>query len=710
MGDAAGGLTLQAPAAPDDAAVDTPPVPHPGRWRVWRSPPGQPGWARPLLLVIAALAALSYAWGINDATLETFYGAAVRSMSQSWRNFFFGAFDPWGTVTVDKLPGAFWVQALSVRLFGFHVWSVVLPQAMEGTLTVLVLYRAVRRVAGAGAGLAAAAVLAATPVTILLDRGNISDSLLILLLVLAADAATAAIATGRLAHLLVAGVWVGLAFQAKMLQAWLVLPALYLAYLLAAPPPALSRRVGHVALSALLALGVSLSWMLVVTLVPAHDRPYVDGSCNDSVFSQVFLYNGTDRITGATLDQPGCSPPPAPVTSTTSAHPGTVAVPGGPGRFLNGIFGRDSDWMLVPAAVALAGILVARRREPRTDPLRAATLLWGAWLFFTWCFFASSHFINSYYLAALAPPIAALCGLGLAVAWRQRAQPRHTGRPAGHRRGRDGLCPLPAPGDSGSAAVGVGQHVGARGDGGGGDGVVPAPVAPAPGDRCRGGPVGGRPLPRLGLGVGDRRGGRAGSLRLPLPAGVAHDAQHRRQRALGGRRRRPQSRRRPDPPDGQRRHVGDLFGVEHPHPRHRARVPPDRGVHRPGAEPDGGPVRRRRARRAGDRGAGGGGAADPQPRHAVGHRALQAVALPRSGQPHRGADDALLPLLAGRRRRLRGQTSRKRRMAMADPMEPIAIPTITTTTFVSKTSDPVMCMAVKMLLVVRPLPSWLMKR
>ena len=421
MGDAAGGLTLQAPAAPDDAAVDTPPARHPGRWRVWRSPPGQPGWARPLLLAIAALAALSYAWGINDATLETFYGAAVRSMSESWHNFFFGAFDPWGTVTVDKLPGAFWVQALSVRLFGFHVWSVVLPQAIEGTLTVLVLYRAVRRVAGAAAGLAAAAVLAATPVTILLNRGNISDSLLILLLVLAADAATAAIATGRLAHLLVAGVWVGLAFQAKMLQAWLVLPALYGAYLLAAPAPALTRRVGHVALSALLALGVSLSWMLVVTIVPAHDRPYVDGSCNDSVFSQVFLYNGTDRITGATLDQPGCSPPPAPVTSTKSAHPGTVAVPGGPGRFLNGIFGRDSDWMLVPAAVALAGILVARRRQPRTDPLRAATLLWGAWLFFTWCFFASSHFINSYYLAALAPPIAALCGLGLTVAWRQRA-------------------------------------------------------------------------------------------------------------------------------------------------------------------------------------------------------------------------------------------------------------------------------------------------
>ncbi|MGO8826425.1 MAG: ArnT family glycosyltransferase [Acidimicrobiales bacterium] len=421
MGDAVGGLTLQAPAAADDAPPSVLPATRQGRWQFWRSPPDQPGWARPLLLVVAALAALSYAWGMDNATLETFYGAAVRSMSQSWHNFFFGAFDPWGTVTIDKLPGAFWVQALSVRLFGFHVWAIVLPQAVEGTLTVLVLYRAVRRVAGAGAGLAAAAVLAATPVTILLNRGNISDSLLILLLVLAADATAAAFTTGRLAHLLVAGVWVGLAFQAKMLQAWLVLPALFLAYVLAAPAPVLARRIGHAVLAALVALVVSLSWMLVVTAVPAHDRPYVDGSCNNSVFSQVFLYNGTDRLTGNTLDQTGCSAAAAPVKQS-SGTPETVAVPPGPGRFLSGMFGRDSDWMLVPAVVSLGGILVVRRRRPRTDPLRAAAVLWATWLFLTWCFFASSNFINSYYLAAFAPPIAALCGMGVAEAWRLRAR------------------------------------------------------------------------------------------------------------------------------------------------------------------------------------------------------------------------------------------------------------------------------------------------
>jgi 4-amino-4-deoxy-L-arabinose transferase-like glycosyltransferase len=377
------------------------------------------------LLTVAALAALAYGWGMNGDILETFYAGAARSMSGNWHNFFFGAFDPWGTVTVDKLPGAFWVQALSVRVFGFHVWAFVLPQVVEGTLTVLVLYRAVRRVAGPGAGLVAAGALAVTPVTILLNRGNISDSLLILLLVLAADAATDAFMSGRLRPLVVAGVWVGLAFQAKMLQAWLVLPALYIAYLLAAPALSLGRRCAHIAASVAVALAVSLSWMCIVTLVPAHDRPYVDASCNNSVFSQVFQYNGTDRLSGKVLEQPGCYPPPAATTtgSTVGGAP-TVALAKGPARYLAGELGRDAAWLFVPAVVALIGILIATRRRPRTDPWRAAAVLWGFWMVLTWALFADSHFLNAYYLAALAPPMAALCGLGLALGWQiWRADP-----------------------------------------------------------------------------------------------------------------------------------------------------------------------------------------------------------------------------------------------------------------------------------------------
>jgi 4-amino-4-deoxy-L-arabinose transferase-like glycosyltransferase len=433
MGDVVGELALDTRAPVPTPAVESEshaepspefPVERQSRLRFWRSPPEQPTWARPTLLAVAALAALSYGWGLNHDVLETFYAGAARSMSDSWHNFFFGAFDPWGTVSVDKLPGAFWVQALSLRLFGFHIWAIVVPQVVEGTLTVLVLYRAVRRVAGAGAGLVAALALAATPVTVLLNRGNISDSLLILLLVLAADAATEAYMTGRVRPLVLAGLWVGLAFQTKMLQAWLVLPAIYAAYLMAAPALSLGRRYRHIALSAVVALAVSVSWMTVVTLVPAHDRPYVDGSCNDSVFSQVFLYNGADRLSGRVLEQPRCTPPPVAVQATTAGGAPTQALEKGPARFLAGDLGRDAAWLFVPAVIALGGILVARRRRPRTDPWRAAAVLWGMWLILTWCFFASSHFLNDYYLAALAPPMAALCGLGLTLAWRMRTASR----------------------------------------------------------------------------------------------------------------------------------------------------------------------------------------------------------------------------------------------------------------------------------------------
>jgi len=395
-----------------------------GQLRFWRSPADQPRWARHALLAVAALASAGYAWGIGNVTLEPFYGAAARSMSMSWHNFIFGAFDPWGTISVDKLPGALWVQALFLRIFGFHLWVIVLPQVIEGALTVLVLDRAVRRVAGAGAGLAAAFVLAVSPVTILLNRGNISDSLLILLLVLAADATTKAFMTGRVGSLLMAGVWVGLAFQAKMLQAWLVVPALFGVYLIAAPAAALLRRLGHVALAIVVMVLVSVSFMTAVSAVPAHDRPYVDGSCDNSIFSQVFVYNGLDRFAATRVHQQGCSPPSHFLVEAgkigAALGLGTASIPPGWGRLLHGPFGRDDAWVVIPSVVAAAALLIARRRRPRTDALRAAALLWSGWAVLTWVFFSEGRYLNSYYLAALIPALAAVCGLGGATAWRHR--------------------------------------------------------------------------------------------------------------------------------------------------------------------------------------------------------------------------------------------------------------------------------------------------
>ena len=359
---------------------------------------------------------------MNSAIVEGFYGAAARSMSASWHDFFFGAFDPLGTMTVDKLPGALWVQALFMRLVGFHIWALVFPQALEGVLSVLALYRAVRRLAGPLAGIVAAGALAITPVTVALNRGNVSDSLLILLTVLAADATSAALLSGRFRSLALAGVWVGLAFQAKMLQAWLVLPALALAYLVAAPAH-LRLRIGHVLAAGAVTLAVSLSWMSVVSLVPSHDRPYVDGTHNDSVFSQVFEYNGTDHIGNSDIFA-GTGPPPPFLVSifhvgSPLQNPARNITPSWH-RLLSGVLGRDDGWLLPAAVLALLAVLLARRRADRRDPLRACVLLWGSWLAVLWVFFSAGSYVNSYYVAALSPAIAALCGAGVALLWELR--------------------------------------------------------------------------------------------------------------------------------------------------------------------------------------------------------------------------------------------------------------------------------------------------
>jgi 4-amino-4-deoxy-L-arabinose transferase-like glycosyltransferase len=381
------------------------------RLAIWRAADDQPAWARPVLLVITAVSVLSDGWRASaPVNIEIYYAAAVRSMSMSWRDFFFGAFDPAGTVTTDKLPGAFWVQALSVRLFGVHTWALVLPQVIEGALTILVLYHAVRRLAGPAAGLLAAGILAISPATVSLNRGNVPDTLMILLAVLAADAVVTAMLTGRLRPALLAGVWVGLAFQAKMIEAWLVLPAVAGCYLLAAAGSRW-RRIWRAVAMGLVAVAVSLSWMTAVTLWPASLRPSVDGSQDNSVFQQVFVYNGFGRLDQVSPDQlldrsiqlglPK-SPPPA------------------WDRLLTGALGRDTGWLLAAALVALVAGLAARRGRPRGDLVRACLVLWGIWLIVLAAVFSVSSAVNSYYTAALSPAVAALIGTGIALAWEHR--------------------------------------------------------------------------------------------------------------------------------------------------------------------------------------------------------------------------------------------------------------------------------------------------
>lgn len=408
----------------------------PPRRLPWRSPADQPAWARPTLLAIAGAAAVLYAWSLGDARPDMFYSNAVRSMTESWRAFFFGAADPAGSITIDKIPGALWPQALSARIFGFHPWALALPQVIEGVVSVLVLYRVVRRWSGPAAGLVSAAAFACTPViAVMFGHSTQAEPTLTMCLILAADAWQRAVGDARLRSLLLAGVWVGLGFQAKMLEAWAVLPALAVVYLVVAPAAARTRWA-HVALAGVVTAAVSLSWLAIVALVPSAGRPFIDGTTDNNVVTMVAGYNGTNRIG---VQYPGTAPRGGFVAIKPSGESGGPA-PDAPaqsqqdvarllaqsglqqkvgwGKLLGDFLASQIGWLYPLALVGLVAGVASRRGAPRTDQLRGGFLMWGGWLVTVGLLLSASSIPHASYTAQLAAPLAALAGGGLVLLWR----------------------------------------------------------------------------------------------------------------------------------------------------------------------------------------------------------------------------------------------------------------------------------------------------
>jgi 4-amino-4-deoxy-L-arabinose transferase-like glycosyltransferase len=266
-------------------------------------------WETVGLVAIVALAACLNLAGLNRLGYgNTYYAAAVRSMLQNWHNFFFVSFDPGGFVTVDKPAAGYWLQTASAKLFGFHGWSILLPQALAGIGSVVVVYFIVRRPFGAAAGLIAALAMALTPVAIADNRNNTVDSMLVFVLLLATWAVLRATEKGSLRWLLLGMALVGGGFNVKMLEAYLALPALLAVYFLCAPI-AWRTRLWHLAVGALVLVAVSLSWAVAVDLTPASQRPYVGSSRTNSEIELAFGYNGLQRLTGLRFPgRPGAGP------------------------------------------------------------------------------------------------------------------------------------------------------------------------------------------------------------------------------------------------------------------------------------------------------------------------------------------------------------------------------------------------------------------
>ncbi|ORB01137.1 glycosyl transferase [Mycolicibacter minnesotensis] len=381
----------------------------------------QPRWSLPALWTLLAATAVMYLWGLGSAGYANeFYAAAVQAGTQNWKALLFGSLDPGNAITVDKPPAAIWVMALSGRLFGFNAWSMLVPQALMGVASVALLCATVRRTNGAGAGLLAGAALALTPVAAVMFRFNNPDALLVLLLVVAAYCVVRALDGSPNLWLAASGAALGLAFLTKLLQAFLVAPALALVVLVAVPG-GVWARLRAVAVGGL-ALTISASWFIaLVALWPEDSRPYIGGSTDNSLLQLALGYNGVGRVLGGDGNPVG--PPPG-------AGPGG---PGGPGgspmfggdagftRMFSESMGTEISWLLPAALVGLIAGLWMTRSAPRSDRTRAALLLWGGWGLVTAGVFSFMRgIIHPYYTVALAPAVAAVTAIAVRELWRRR--------------------------------------------------------------------------------------------------------------------------------------------------------------------------------------------------------------------------------------------------------------------------------------------------
>ena len=408
----------------------------------WRSPAGQPAWARPALLAHTALAGFAYAWGMNGAYLEPFYGARGAQHVAELARLRLRRARPLGHPLGRQAPG----RALDTGALPSHLR---LPRVgdrpapgVEGMLTVLVLYRAVRRVAGAGAGSPLAAAMAGSPIVILLDRGNISDTLLILLTVLAADATTRAVLTDACAHSCGPASWSGSPSRRRCSKRGSSSPRFFLAYLVAGP---VGRSCAGSAISRSPPWPPSSSPSAGCQPFRSSPPPAAPTSTGAATIPCSLRCSATTASPGsvaprwahtpaATGRRPGWSRWPTTRRRSRSAPQASIEPGLGPlvARSL-----RPRRGLAAPARPRLGG----RRRgrcavtNPGPTGCGAAVVLWLTWLVLLFGFFSAGRLINSYYVAALVPAIGALCAMGARLAWQQAArQPRSARHPRRDRR------------------------------------------------------------------------------------------------------------------------------------------------------------------------------------------------------------------------------------------------------------------------------------
>ncbi|WP_315111027.1 glycosyltransferase family 39 protein [Clostridium intestinale] len=395
-----------------------------------------------------------------------YYAAGVKSMTMSLKNFFFVSFDPAGFVTIDKPPLGFMIQALSAKIFGYSGWSIILPQALAGVISVWVIYKIVKRSFGIPAALISSLCLAITPIFVADSRNNTNDNLLVLVLLLACWVLSIAAEKGHLKLLILSLVLVGIGFNIKMLQAYMIVPALYITYLLSTAV-SWKKRIGHLVLGTIVLLITSLSWAFVVDLVPEENRPFIGSSTDNTVMELIIGHNGLERL-GLGSSSNGDSEKPQPPEGTNGqmmqgnperegnmgegkapdgssgnmpqreggsqggmgfgnmrAGGGQVSNMGGSEGagitrlFLNNSLSDQIIWLFPLALIGFIAAAIKEKLNLKLDNKKKLGLtLWFVWLVPVFIYFSfTTGLFHPYYLTMLAPPIAALAGIGATSMW-----------------------------------------------------------------------------------------------------------------------------------------------------------------------------------------------------------------------------------------------------------------------------------------------------
>ena len=426
-----------------------------------------------LLGAVLLLSAFLNAWNIwSGGISNAYYASAVRSTLVNPVAGFFNSLDPAGFITIDKPPVGLWVQALFAAVLGFRGWTIILPQALAGIGSVALIYFIISRPFGKPAGLVAAFALAVTPISVAVSRNGTMDMQMIFVILLAVWAGLKAARERSLPLLLASAVLVGIGFNIKMIQAFIVVPAILAVYFLGATDLAWKKRVLHIGLAVVVLLAISLSWALVVDSIPADQRPFIGGSDDNTVMGLIINYNGAHRLgIGESGGGPGGSSGfsgfseerlpaqvagnrtravqgtasfsfPGPGSSQGTSGGGSGVPAGGMGgggginsggsvgvlRIFQNDLAGDIAWLLI---FALIGIF-AWVRKSRAFSIEGigeagslgdkgltliAMLLWliPGLLYFSF----TSGFWHDYYIATIAPPLAALTGIGAAGMYRE---------------------------------------------------------------------------------------------------------------------------------------------------------------------------------------------------------------------------------------------------------------------------------------------------